>query len=258
MFDVLQGLERLVLQNNAIEMYETYYSELVNMPAVEYNSCRTVNVYRVSKPARPVSSLCWRPEGGTQFVATYVDVDHNRQTRVPLAAYIWDVENANTPDRTIMPPCPLLDLQYNPKNIHVMAGGLMNGSVATWDTRVAGSEPTLISPPHVAHRDLVRNVIFINAKSGQEFFSGGPDGVVKWWDMRKFDQPSDEMIIDVVTSSLEVQSMVKANGVSAMEYEPTIPTRFMVGTENGLVINGNRKGKTPMDKLPAKVLLLIF
>ncbi|KAJ8725983.1 hypothetical protein PYW07_000681 [Mythimna separata] len=246
------GLERLVLQNNAIEMYQTYYTELMKMPDVEYNSCRTVNVYRVPGAARPVSSLCWAPEASGHFAATHVDVDYYRQSRSPHAAYIWDVENANTPARTLFPPCPVLDLKYNPKDGNVLAGGLLSGSVAAWDTRSNAAEPSLASPPHTAHRDLVRNVLFINSKTGQEFFSGGPDGVVKWWDLRRFDAPTDEMIIDVVKYSFDVPSMAKSNGVSALEYEPTIPSRFMVGTENGFVITGNRKGKTALDKLPAK------
>ncbi|XP_047042151.1 dynein intermediate chain 3, ciliary-like [Helicoverpa zea] len=262
------GLERLVLQNNAIDMYQTYYTELANMPAVEHNSCRTVNVYRdgagatavdetgrtvaVSSPCRPVSSLCWLPDGGARFAASYVDVDFNRETTSPLFAYIWDVENSNMPETTITPPCPLLDLQYNPKDVNVLAGGLMDGGVAAWDVREKAKKPIAASPPHVAHRDYVRNVLFINAKTGMEFFSGSPDGVVKWWDMRKIDEPTDEMIIDVVKTQNDVQSMAKSNGISVMEFEQTIPTRFMVGTENGYVINGNRKGKTALDKLPAK------
>uniref|UniRef100_A0A2A4JH19 Uncharacterized protein n=1 Tax=Heliothis virescens TaxID=7102 RepID=A0A2A4JH19_HELVI len=262
------GVERLVLQNNAIDMYQTYYTELANMPAIEQNSCRTVNVYRdgagatrvdetgrtvaVSSPCRPVSSLCWIPDGGAHFAASYVDVDFNRETTSPLFAYIWDVENSNLPETTITPPCPLLDLQYNPKDVNVLAGGLMDGGVAAWDVREKGNKPIVASPPHVAHRDYVRNVLFINAKTGMEFFSGGPDGAVKWWDMRKIDEPTDEMIIDVVKTQNDVQSMAKSNGVSVLEFEQTIPTRFMVGTENGYVINGNRKGKTALDKLPAK------
>ncbi|CAH1645243.1 unnamed protein product [Spodoptera littoralis] len=146
----------------------------------------------------------------------------------------------------------MLDLQYNPKDSHVLAGGLMNGGVAAWDLRVKGDKPTAASPPHVAHRDFVRNVLFINSKSGLEFFSGGPDGAVKWWDIRKIEEPTDEMIIDLVKTQNDVQTMANSNGVSALEYESTLPTRFMVGTENGLVINGNRKGKSAMDKLPAK------
>lgn len=252
-----------MLQNNAIDMYQTYYTELTTLPAVEHNSCRTVNQFHDFGAQndesgvvhrRPVSSICWQPDGGHHFAATYVDVDINRQTTSPVTAFVWNMENPNYPESVLAPPCPMLDLQYNPKDIQVLAGGLINGQVCTWDLRQKGVAPALICPPHVAHRDLVKNVLFINSKTGMEFFSGGPDGVCKWWDIRKIHEPTDEMIIDVVTSMTEEQSMAKANGISVMEYEPTIPTRFMVGTENGLVINGNRKGKTPYDKLPAQVI----
>ncbi|XP_075991760.1 dynein axonemal intermediate chain 2-like [Anticarsia gemmatalis] len=250
------GMESLVLQNNAIDMYQTYYSELSAMAELERTSCRTINVYRdgggvPNLPQRPVTSICWRPDGQL-FAVTYVSVDHSRVLKAPVRCFLWDPENANAPESTINPPCALLDLQFNPRNTELMAGGLMNGQVAMWDRRSRDPEPCTLCPPHVAHRDLVRSVRFINAKNGMEFFSGGPDGACKWWDMRKMSEPIDEMIIDVVASANDVQSMAKAFGISCLEFEPTIPTRFMVGAENGLVIGGNRKGKTALDKLPGK------
>ncbi|XP_053602327.1 dynein intermediate chain 3, ciliary-like isoform X2 [Plodia interpunctella] len=245
------GMDHYVHQNNAIDMYRTYYAEMASVAPRERNSVRTVNVYR--EPSKqPVSSVCWQPEGGHRFAVTYVDVDFNRNPRRGIKAAIWDIENANHPEMNLTPPCTLLDLQFSPREINVMAGGLMNGQVGFWDRRV-GPKYVGVCPPHVAHRDLVRNVLFINSKSGMEFFSSGSDGACKWWDMRNLEDYTDEMIMDVVKSSFDVQSMATANGVSSLEYEPTIPTRFMVGTENGLVICGNRKGKTPMEKLPAKI-----
>lgn len=246
-------MEHYVLQNNAIDMYRTYYAEMSSLPPVEKSSCRTVNVYRdaAGGAGRPVSSLCWQPEGHS-FAVSYVDVDFNHNPRAPVESYIWDLENANYPEVIINPPAALLDLQFNPRDHNMLIGGLINGQVGVWDRRRGGS-PTVTCAPHVAHRELVRNVLFINSKSGQEFFSGGPDGACKWWDIRNMSEPTDEMIMDVVKSSFDVQSMASANGISVLEYESTIPTRFMVGTENGLVIGGNRKGKTPMEKLPAKV-----
>ncbi|XP_013189544.1 dynein intermediate chain 3, ciliary [Amyelois transitella] len=245
------GMDHYVLQNNAIDMYRTYYAEMGGVAPRERNSVRTVNVYREAA-RRPVSSVSWQPEGGHRFAVTYVDVDFNRKPRSHVKSYIWDIENANHPELALTPPCCLLDLQFSPRDINILAGGLMNGQVGYWDRRVGGAAVG-VCPPHVAHRDLVRNVLFINSKSGMEFFSSGPDGACKWWDMRNLSEYTDEMIMDVVKSSFDVQSMATASGVSCLEYEPTIPTRFMVGTENGFVICGNRKGKTPMEKLPAKI-----
>lgn len=61
------------------------------------------------------------------------------------------------------------------------------------------------------------------------------------------------MIIDPVKNIGEEHSISRALGVSCLEYETTIPTRFMCGTEQGLVIGGNRKGKTPIEQLPGRV-----
>ena len=40
-------------------------------------------------------------------------------------------------------------------------------------------------------------------------------------------------------------------GGLVLEYEPTMPTKFMVGTEQGVVLSCNRKAKSPSDKIVA-------
>ena len=37
-----------------------------------------------------------------------------------------------------------------------------------------------------------------------------------------------------------------------LEFEPTMPTKFMVGTERGTINSGNRKAKTNADKIAAQ------
>ncbi|XP_045784511.1 dynein axonemal intermediate chain 2-like isoform X2 [Maniola jurtina] len=246
-------MEHYIMQNNAIDMYRAYYAEMCAAPPVERGACRTVNVYRDAAPrARAVRALSWQPDGGARFAVAYAAVDFHLAPRAPLNACVWDVERAAAPAATLLPPAPLLALQFNPRDGDVLAGGLASGQVGVWDWRRGGA-PVVLCAPHVAHRGPVRSVLFVNSKSGREFFSGASDGVCKWWDMRDMGAPTDEMIMDVVESSSDAQSAARAHGVSVMEYEPTIPTRFMVGTEDGLVIGGNRKGKTPAEKLPLKL-----
>lgn len=64
----LQSMEHYIQQNNAIDMYQSYYAECDPQTAVERISCRTVNVYRDQcVPGRPISSICWQPDGGARL-----------------------------------------------------------------------------------------------------------------------------------------------------------------------------------------------
>lgn len=54
---------------------------------------------------------------------------------------------------------------------------MFSGQVAFWDVR-KGSAPVDISILETSHRDPVYNVLWINSKSGTEFFSSSTDGQV--------------------------------------------------------------------------------
>lgn len=43
--------------------------------------------------------------------------------------------------------------------------------------------------------------------------------------------------------------MDRAIGVTSADYEPSVGTKFMFGLENGIVISGSRKARTPAEKL---------
>jgi hypothetical protein len=55
---------------------------------------------------------------------------------------------------------------------------MFSGQVAFWDVR-KGSTPVDVSILEPSHRDPVYNVLWINSKSGTEFFSSSTDGQVR-------------------------------------------------------------------------------
>lgn len=57
---------------------------------------------------------------------------------------------------------------------------------------------------------------------------------VKWWDTRKLQTPTDNLVIDLTKP--EEQDIDRAIGISALQFEPSIGTRFMCGLENGILI----------------------
>ncbi|XP_049779568.1 dynein axonemal intermediate chain 2 [Schistocerca cancellata] len=245
------AMEHCILQNNAVNIYETYFSGDEPASIVEKSSARTVNVYRdFCKPKRPVTHIAWSPDGGSHLAVTHCNLEFQRTPHdISNFSYIWEIENPNKPQLIMKPSVPLVCLQYNPKDPHGLVSGLYSGQVAIWDVR-RGSIPAETSLLEASHRDPVHNVLWLNSKTGTEFFSSATDGQVKWWDTRKMAEPTETLILDPVKS--EDQSLSRALGASCLEYEGTIPTRFMIGTENGTVFGCNRKGKTPVEKIVSK------
>lgn len=84
-------MEHNILQNNAIDMYQTSHSDIPAIPPVEKSSCHTVNVYREPGAKRAVRSLSWQADGGAKLAAAHADVDLMRNNRIPQMSYIWDI-----------------------------------------------------------------------------------------------------------------------------------------------------------------------
>ncbi|XP_024084195.1 dynein intermediate chain 2, axonemal [Cimex lectularius] len=245
---LLLPMEHCVHQNNAINIYELYFSEWDEGDTGEESRFRTVNVFRdMCTPKRPVSHISWSPDQGSRLAVTHANLNFQHDLSENLHhSYIWHIENPNKPELVIDAGVPVVCLEYNPRDLNNLVGGLGNGQVAIWDIR-RGSQPLDLCDHYHSFRDPVMSVLWINSKSGMEFFSSSTDGQVKWWDVRKLKSPLETLMLDI--SKGEDQLLSRALGASVLEYEPTIPTRFMVGTEKGIVICGNRKGKTPSEKL---------
>lgn len=88
---VPQSMEHNILQNNAVDMYETYNTELPAIPPVENSGCHTVNVYREPDGRRPIRSLSWQADGGAKLAVAHADIELTRNSRNPQYSYIWDI-----------------------------------------------------------------------------------------------------------------------------------------------------------------------
>ncbi|CAB3386532.1 Hypothetical predicted protein [Cloeon dipterum] len=243
------AVEHCILQNNALDIYETYFEPDDSCMQAEPLSARGLNVFQdPCQLKRPVHHISWAPDGGTRIAVSHCSLIFQQATQVDLSSqtYIWHIEKPNNPDLTLRPPSPIVCLEYNQKDPNILISGFYDGRVACWDTR-KGPEPVEMSPLEPSHRDPVHKTLWMNSKTGTEFFSASSDGQIMWWDTRKLSEPSEVLILDPIKG--QEQSLNRALGAISLEYEHTIPTRFMVGTEMGVVFNCNRKGKTPPEKI---------
>ncbi|XP_039265047.1 dynein intermediate chain 3, ciliary-like [Styela clava] len=239
-------MEHCIKQNNAIDIYEEYFDNLEIESTEEPPSAKTINVFRdPNEIKRTATHLSWYPDGSKKLAVAYSNLEFQRSSpNTSFDSYIWDVENPNKPELTLKPVSPLVCLEYNPKDSHVLVGGCYNGQIAYWDTR-KGSHPVELSPIEQSHRDPVYKTIWLQSKTGTECFSSSTDGQVLWWDIRKLGEPTEKLVLDP-TRKLNIEN---ALGGIALEYEPTMPTKFMVGTEQGQIVSCNRKAKTPGEKI---------
>ncbi|KAI9138568.1 WD40-repeat-containing domain protein [Paraphysoderma sedebokerense] len=238
-----ESVEHIIKQNNAIDIYGDYFIDQDDEMSVETPSVKTLNVYRDPNfVKRAATSISWYPDDGNKIAVAYSVLQFQQMPmNMSVDSYIWDVENPNQPDQVITPSSPLVCLKYNPKDPHILVGGSYNGLVAYWDTR-KGAYPVDSASIDKAHRDPVYNVAWVQSKTGSEFFSTSTDGQVLWWDIRKLSEPTECLMLDAEKNGRIV-------GGTVLDFETTMPTKFMVGTEAGLVVMCNKKAKNPSERI---------
>ncbi|XP_026754066.1 dynein intermediate chain 3, ciliary-like [Galleria mellonella] len=243
--------EHYINQNNAIEMYDLFFKEMVPELPVERSYIRTNNIYK-DPSSRRIASISWTHEEDSKLVIAYCNKKY--PVKVPLnnnlQCYIWNIENPLYPMAEFLPPVACWQAVCSPIHPSIIVGGLEDGTVCVFDIRVK-CVPNIISPTHLAHRDPVSSVLYIQSRLNTEFFSGSSDGKCMWWDIRNISTPIDSLIMSVCIPPGEKISLANAEGVSCLQYERSFPTKFLCGTDTGMVINVNRKGKSHQEKMSA-------
>lgn len=246
--DLGKQMEHYLKQNNAVDIYEEYFNETTATSLVtETPTAKTIGILRDPQDwKRTVTHISWYPDGAHRVAAAYSLLEFQKSTQgIPLESYIWEIENPNKPEHTLKPSSPMLCLEYNPKDPHLLIGGCSNGQLALFDTR-KGSQPVEVSPIETSHRDPIHKCIFPSSKTGSEVFSTSTDGQVLCWDIRKLVEPTESLPLEYAgyKPGLLLGGLV-------LEYESTMPTKFMVGTEQGVILSCNRKAKSAQDKITA-------
>ncbi|GAB4819199.1 hypothetical protein N2152v2_006245 [Parachlorella kessleri] len=238
--------EDVIKQNNAIDIYDEYFADLPAQHLSEPPSTKTLTVLRdPSRVKRGAQAISWHPDGSGRLVVAYSVLEFQRQPdSMPAHSYVWDVSNPNTPEATLAPQIPLVSVNYNLKDQNLIGGGQYNGQFSYFDLR-KGASPVDSTPVEHSHRDPVHDFAWTQSKTGTELMSCSTDGSVLWWDLRKMAEPLESLVLK------EKGGDAVLGGVT-VEYSPQAgPTKFMLGTEQGIILSGNRKAKNPQDRIVA-------
>lgn len=86
-------MENCVLQNNAINIYQQYFSDVEPTPLVEKSSARTVNVFQDQVTfTRPITHISWSPDGQTKIANSHCNLVFQAPINSESTySFIWEV-----------------------------------------------------------------------------------------------------------------------------------------------------------------------
>lgn len=239
------SVEELIKQNNAVDIYQEYFTGVNADHTAEAPHVKTVTVFKDPNAIkRSASYVNWHPDGSVpKVVVSYSILQFQQQPAgMPLSSYVWDLNNPNTPDYELLPTSQICCARFNLKDNNLVGAGQYNGQMAYFDVR-KGNGPVDATPIDVSHRDPVYDFAWLQSKTGSECMTVSTDGLVYWWDIRKLSESVESMPLRDKNSETTVGGVV-------LEYDPAAgPTNFMVGTEQGQIFSCNRKAKNPVDRV---------
>ncbi|XP_055935768.1 dynein intermediate chain 3, ciliary-like [Argiope bruennichi] len=241
-------VEQVIMENNSIDIYEEYFSgeRIKEKDEIDF---QVVNVFGdPDKIARKLVDISWSEDSRKIAAAYSIDGLDIPATDICLDSYVWDLENCLHPFCVLKPELSINCLEFNPGYIDLLLGGYSSGQIALWDIR-AGNRPQQLSSVKDSHSKKVTGIRFIESSSGMDFFSASIDATVMSWDARDLSKPTQTVILD--PDKTKIPNLQELCTVSSVEYDPTLPDVFMLGTEQGKILMFSRKFHFDSEKLGA-------
>lgn len=237
-------MEHYIDQNNAVDMYQTYFDNMCPQNPVEKYNIQIGNIFR-DPLKRPVSCVVWTNEKKSKLAVAYrKDFSEDEiESKLKHVCYLWDVCRQTSPIYEFFPEHSCWQLACSPVDSNLMIAGLKNGTVNVFDIR-EGPNAILSSSVYSSHRAPITALLYTQSRTHSEFFTGSPDGQCLWWDIRNLSNPIDQLPMSVKLEPSEEPNLSNSEGVSSLQFDRGLPTKFLCGTESGLVINANRMGRS--------------
>ena len=248
--DMVQGATKCIMQNNEIDLFEEYFAGEQPEHLSESITTKTLMIFKdPNNIKRAATKIAWHPETSDLRVGVTYAMLRFQQMPVdmPRESYIWNLNDPNFPEKTLLPPSPLCTMAFNHKNSDIVVGGSYNGSLSFFDTRQGNSQgvvkPFRTTILEKSHHDPVYDVYWLTlGKTGSECVSGSTDGRLLWWDMKSQEEgPIDELVLNEQIP-VDKEPKSKILGATSLEYNSDAgPLKYLVGTEQGYILQANKR-----------------
>jgi dynein intermediate chain 2 len=232
--------QKCLEQNNTIDLFEHYFHQQDPEHMPEQLTMKTVALFKdPCDEKRSVTKIGWHPEGPTKLVSSYSNLRFQRMTdEMPMNSFIWDIAERNVPLTELRSSSPMVCCQYNNRNPDFLVGGCYNGLLNFYDLR-KGPAPATKSAVEVSHYDPVYDVVWMQTKTNSECASVSSDGRLLFWDVRNMNEVVDECVL----TDGGKEEPKTFGGVSLEWMQEAGPSKFLVGTEHGIILSCTKKPK---------------
>lgn len=233
-------MEHKIAQNNAVNLFQEYFVDEKSTHSSYKPQIEGISIFESPFKLKDFNGIASHssisPTSNDKMVVSYTSLLDGQMSvyNHGMPSFIWNLNRNLKPILTLECPDPLSlsTVEYNVKDESMIAAGRSDGTVALYDCRLGG-KATAESIREESHREYVSSLQWTMSKGNVEFFTCANDACFITWDIRNMEQPFDK-----------VQLKLNGAGCSSSDYLFTMPTRFLIGTTNGLIISGNRRGKT--------------
>ena len=199
-----------------------------------------------------MSSLSWDGEGGDRLAVSYCSPEFLACTLAASSdGFVFRASQPGSHCGRLSSSSCLSALQINPRAGQLVGAGTQAGGVGWWDTRMAGLAARTVSAE--SHGGPVSSLVWVNSKTDSEMMTASGDGTVKLWDTRKFSYSRETFVIDLNNKDKKsLGDIDTAQGASFLSYDPTIPSKYLVGTEAGRLLCCSRKARSQPETITAR------
>jgi dynein intermediate chain 2 len=235
---ICKSMRSILNQNRVIDLFEEYFSGESSDLQTEAFDCNTVGLFKnknTSRVTAGVSSISWHPDGCTKFLACSCSTQYFSGLEYHESANIWNVESSGSPTVKLQSLWSLLVAQFYARNPELIAGGNKSGRVEFFDLRT-GTRSVGVSSFDHSHHVSVHDLTWLQSKTHSELVSTSPDGQVLWWDIRNLSASTEKCVLP------------SSFGGTCVEWQQEAgPTKYLVGTEQGVALSLTKKPKKPVE-----------
>lgn len=113
---MVEVITKRIEQNNEIDMFEEYFAGEQPEHLSESITTKTLMIFKDPNDIkRAATSINWHPDtsemrvGVTYAMLRFQQMPHD----MPRESYIWNLNNPNAPEKTLLAPSPLCTMAFN-------------------------------------------------------------------------------------------------------------------------------------------------